>query len=385
MVVRIVGPLSLIYQMKLDLMCCVYDKTMHKMLLKSVNDIITSKYLFINNERDMWEGIYDSYRYKSELECSIFSIVDMLREMRDPHLFFSINRSVKDSNHLFWKNNILYARKTRGDDNRVFIVDSIMGKKTPDVIATYSRRFKCHTNLSEAMLLNDIINGRYRNNGENQYLLVPTHHFFNTGNNNHGISKTRSYNELLTKVQYYKINDFYTANNMDAFSFKNDDVNAIVIDVRNNCGGWIDEALKTTGTLLNDEVQIEDYYVYDGDKKYRQIVKPISDNNHIAGKKVFILMNEYTMSSAEYIFVLAIKKAFKGITIGKKTMGMRGQCMQYALGDIGRISVTTKKYLLEDGEYIDRLIPDVEVLDTIDDMLGGCDASINTVMHMIDG
>lgn len=83
-------------------------------------------------------------------------------------------------------------------------------------------------------------------------------------------------------------------------------------------------------------------------------------------KQLVVLVDRTTASSAEYIFLQALKKRFNCLTIGDDTAGMSGQARQFGLCNNIVLQVTTKKYLKE-GKVVGSVQPDIRVPHIIDE------------------
>ncbi|MBD8924006.1 S41 family peptidase [bacterium] len=139
-------------------------------------------------------------------------------------------------------------------------------------------------------------------------------------------------------------------------NLKNQGMNRLIIDLRDNTGGYLDSAEKTASLLLEkgkliyslqDKNKKEDYY--DETDEYENI-------------PIVILINNNTASAAE-ILAAALKDSYSNTTIvGEKSFG-KGKVQQtYDLSDGSKAKYTSAKWLRPNGDCIDTIgiSPDVE-------------------------
>ena len=134
-------------------------------------------------------------------------------------------------------------------------------------------------------------------------------------------------------------------------------IESLIIDLRNNGGGIIDEALEIADLFTNKD----DILLYEVDKNNKEKVRK-SKKEKIIDVPVIILTNEYTASSSE-ILVAALKDLKIAKTVGIKTYG-KGIIQQIIpLSDGSALKVTIEKYLTPNRQEIHGkgILPDEEV------------------------
>ena len=152
--------------------------------------------------------------------------------------------------------------------------------------------------------------------------------------------------KMLGDIAYIKINTFnrltYTQFT-DALDNILPTAKAILFDLRNNSGGFMDEAFKIldeicpAGTLASAQYKT-------GEPK----VMSTSDANEIK-LPMAVLANGETASAAE-LFVAAIRDFEKGPVIGEKTYGKGVMQTTYTLKDKSAIRITVAHFLPPGGE-----------------------------------
>ena len=148
---------------------------------------------------------------------------------------------------------------------------------------------------------------------------------------------------------------------------KNQGIQSLIIDLRNNGGGIVDEALEIAGYIADKDLVL----LYEVNKDNEEEVKK-SENEPIINMPIVILTNENTASSSE-ILAGALKDLGKAKIVGTKTYG-KGVIQQIlSLPDGSGIKITSEKYLTPNKTEINKvgITPDevVELPDTVKNVL----------------
>ncbi len=144
-------------------------------------------------------------------------------------------------------------------------------------------------------------------------------------------------------------------------------IKSLIIDLRNNGGGIVDEALKIADYILDKDSVI----LYEVDKNQNEKVKK-SEENPIINVPIIVLTNGNTASSSE-ILAGALKDLGKAKIVGTKTYG-KGVIQQILkLQDGSGLKITTEKYLTPNKTEINKvgIEPDekVELPDNLKNVL----------------
>ena len=116
-------------------------------------------------------------------------------------------------------------------------------------------------------------------------------------------------------------------------------ITSLVIDLRNNGGGIVSEALKIADYILNKD----DVILYEVDKNNKETIEK-STNDPIINMPIVILTNGNTASSSE-ILAGALKDHGKAKVVGEKTYG-KGVIQQLlTLPDGSGLKITSEEYL----------------------------------------
>ena len=144
-------------------------------------------------------------------------------------------------------------------------------------------------------------------------------------------------------------------------------IKSLIIDLRNNGGGIVDEALEIADFILEKD----DVILYEVDKNGNEEIEK-SENDPIINMPVILLTNENTASASE-ILAGAVKDHNKAKIVGTKTYG-KGVIQQVlTLPDGSGLKITSEEYLTPNKTKINKvgIEPDekVELPDTVENVL----------------
>lgn len=142
-----------------------------------------------------------------------------------------------------------------------------------------------------------------------------------------------------------------------ASTIKNNGSKGLILDLRNDPGGYLDAAVDLSSQFIKDgSIVIEEYK--DGK---RDVINATGKGNFFE-IPMNVLVNGGSASGSE-IVAGAIKDRKRGLLIGEKTFG-KGSVQELAqLSTGGAMKVTIAKWLTPNGTTIDKngLLPDIEV------------------------
>ena len=138
-------------------------------------------------------------------------------------------------------------------------------------------------------------------------------------------------------------------------AFKEADVKAMIIDLRNNGGGLLDASIDMADLILP-----EGTVVSLKDKSGYEEVYSIDDEYYDV--PMVVLVNEYSASASE-ILAGAIRDYGEGILVGSKTFGKGVVQNMLEFPDGSGVKITTARYYTPSGECIHEvgIMPHVEV------------------------
>lgn len=165
--------------------------------------------------------------------------------------------------------------------------------------------------------------------------------------NNIGYIKVSSFDDDCAKEFKQTYNELNKSNKLKG----------LIIDLRNNGGGIVDEALDMVDLIL-DKDKIELISI---NKKGEEEIKK-SKSNPVINVPIVVLVNDNTASASE-IFAAALKENGKATIVGEKTYGKGVIQELISLRDGSGIKVTIEEYLTPNRNKINKLgiTPDKEV------------------------
>lgn len=126
-------------------------------------------------------------------------------------------------------------------------------------------------------------------------------------------------------------------------------IKSLIIDLRNNGGGIVDEALKIADYVLEKD----DVILYEVDKNNKEEIEK-SKNEPIIKMSIIILTNENTASSSE-ILAGALKDHGKAKTVGTTTFGKGVIQKLMQLTDGSGLKITAEEYLTPNRTKINKI------------------------------
>ena len=142
------------------------------------------------------------------------------------------------------------------------------------------------------------------------------------------------------------------------FNLKAKNVNSLIIDLRNNPGGYLDEVVEIADLLIDagDDIVHVDYESQE-DRRY------FSENPDLFQEDIIVLVNEGSASASE-ILTGAIKDNNEGTILGTTTYGKGTVQTLIRLATGGGMKVTVAEYMTANKSHIHGkgIAPDIEVL-----------------------
>ena len=184
------------------------------------------------------------------------------------------------------------------------------------------------------------------------------------------------------KIGYIDITTFSNTTSKQVkkalLSLENDNIDSLVIDVRNNAGGYLISAKEIASMFLEKEKIIYSLQEKDKTQTYKDTTSEKRDY------PVVVLINEYSASASE-ILTSALKESYNA-TLGKKSYG-KGKVQQTLnLEDGSMAKYTTAKWLTPNGKCIDGvgITPDYEIdLDVDENNQTIVDTQLNKAIEIL--
>ena len=164
---------------------------------------------------------------------------------------------------------------------------------------------------------------------------------------------------------YQKRNEDFRSSSKDIKNilevFNASEVDAVILDLRNNGGGALIEANKIIGLFVSSGPTVQV-------KPKRGFIQPLGNNGDVQvwNKPVIVLVNRYSASASE-IVAGALQDYRRGIVVGQRTFG-KGTVQSLENLSEGQIKITESKYYRVNGMSTQNkgVVPDIELPTTWD-------------------
>ncbi|MDA8701824.1 S41 family peptidase [Candidatus Pelagibacter bacterium] len=165
---------------------------------------------------------------------------------------------------------------------------------------------------------------------------------------------------------------------------KNENLNSFILDLRNNPGGLLSQAIKISDFFLeNGEI------VSTKSKKKSENRKWFARKGDVIGGKTLIVLINYGSASASEIVAGALKDHKRAIILGERSYGKGSVQSIIPLKNKGAIRLTVAKYYLPSGKSISEVgvRPDIEINEEGDDfrIKTDTDNQLNYAIKLING
>ena len=192
--------------------------------------------------------------------------------------------------------------------------------------------------------------------------------------NNIGYFRLTSFNENSGQQLKSKIDEFKSEN----------EINKYILDLRNNPGGLLSQAIKISDFFLDDGEIVSTR----GRNKRENRKWFAKKGDQIDGKPLIVLIN-YGSASASEIVAGALKDHKRAILIGKNSYGKGSVQSIIPLKNKGAIRLTISKYYLPSGKSISEvgIVPDFEVEEENEDFVINTtsDNQLNFAVNLFNG
>ena len=165
---------------------------------------------------------------------------------------------------------------------------------------------------------------------------------------------------------------------------KNENINSYILDLRNNPGG-----------LLSQAIEISDFFLDNGEivstksRKTSENRKWFAKKGDITNGKTLIVLINYGSASASEIVAGALKDHKRAILLGENSFGKGSVQSIIPLKNRGAIRLTVAKYYLPSGKSISEVgvSPDIEIDEETDEfrIKTETDNQLNYAIKLING
>ena len=192
--------------------------------------------------------------------------------------------------------------------------------------------------------------------------------------NNIGYIRLTSFNDNSSEQIKERVNKFN----------KNKDLKGYILDLRNNPGGLLSQAIKISDFFLeNGEI------VSTKSRKVSENRKWFANKGDITNGKTLIVLINYGSASASEIVAGALKDHKRAIILGENSYGKGSVQSIIPLKNRGAIRLTIAKYYLPSGKSISKVgvTPDIEVLEGSENFKfnSETDNQLNFALKLLNG
>jgi C-terminal processing protease CtpA/Prc len=195
------------------------------------------------------------------------------------------------------------------------------------------------------------------------------------------------YQKFANDLLIWKMNEFdLTDEKIDQAFDKAKNFKALILDLRDNGGGYVTNIQRLLGNLFDHDVKI-------GDEKMRKETKPLiakSRGDKAYKGKLVVLVNAASASASE-VFSRVIQIEKRGVIVGDQTAGAVMTSRRYSkstgLGAIVfyGVSITESDLIMTDGNSLEKkgVTPDNVVLPTGAEIAGDRDVVLSKAASLV--
>jgi len=159
--------------------------------------------------------------------------------------------------------------------------------------------------------------------------------------------------KLTDAIGYIKVNRFsettYKEFKKALDAMDDDDLSTLILDLRDNPGGYISTAERIVDEFLEDDKLVLITKNKSGEESYSYASK----RGDFEDRKLYVLINENSASASE-IVAGALQDNDKGIIVGRRSFGKGLVQREMALGDGSAVRLTIARYYTPTGRSIQR-------------------------------
>ncbi len=317
---------------------------------------------------EMYDVVKDGYYKKVDLKKGVDGAINgFLKTLDDPHtVYFNIKETKDFNDMMLGKYKGIGAEVTDSENKEVVILSLFKnspalkaGIKPNDIIIKVNNKSTIGMTSSEVVaLIKDPKNEQAkiivkRGTEELEFNIVKE--MITIDSVEYEVYKSNNKN-----IGYIAINIF-AGNTYDQFSnilqeLEKEDIDSLIIDVRNNGGGQLDSVDRILNLFFKKGEII--YQIKDNSKTIKY--KDTTDKK--ADYKVSVLINESSASASE-ILAVAFKEGFNSEIIGIKSYGKGTVQGIHEFSDGAMLKFTIQKWLSPKGNWINKtdVAPTIEV------------------------
>lgn len=355
--------------------------------LEHIIESIEKNYLFSNEvDKANWEHSVELFKEKGDL--NIRNTVELISSLNDAHTYL-INRDIEyiyKCDFIWDKDRLYFIDDTSITEKSVKEVSYINEVKITKIIDIYKNSHPKYSLSSlKIMVLEDIKKcniSKFSNVASlNLKFIDNTFRIFKRINFSDYLKEINIRNEVSNEFKplvNIKIDEETVLIKILGFNFLNianlfrdeliivNKYKNIIFDIRHNGGGSISNAKEIVSHFSDSTIDLGYSILIKDGNTVQQTIH--GKENLLKNKKVSLFINEFTMSSAEFIFALGLICSKNDVTIfGRKSAGMKNQAKIFEINNKLLLQVTVKKYVNFKNSFSEGIIPDVYVKNEFDE------------------
>lgn len=361
-------------------------------LYNKINQIVSERYILLKDKNLNWNSISNKYKnqlkYVNDNTKFVKLINDVLLELKDGHVNFS---DITQTSPYYLPFTLNFIQKnlvvtSSGDIPKGAIILKINEKKISDLFALYPSSFPL--TAIKTRILEDIYK-TLKKETKFEYLYNDcilkkvikgnsiTLDMIKTVNS---LNKIPSFSEIQTKkinnIYYLKIFMFIknVYHSVSKWMVKLPSNHNIIIDLRGCKGGNVSETIKVTSLFLENNINLgKKTSNINGQDIEQPLIINVSPLN-IPFKQIIILIDNFTVSSSDFIFLRALSKNKNVILVGEETAGIVHGTNNFIINNTYSLTLTTHKYYDENNTLLPNkgISPNVFVPTSINDDIDTC-------------
>lgn len=190
---------------------------------------------------------------------------------------------------------------------------------------------------------------------------------------------SKNINWQETSITYLHIDDLNIPLDVPPLACKK-----LIIDLRGNLGGHTSKAIEVAGRLLSQDYMIREFYVLTKDCRLQYTIKGRASFPDLM-RDTIVLIDDTTMSSAEYILATSLIGGLMGISVGVATPGASGESKSFLINGNIPLTITSKRYLDAKSNMIlyKGIRPDYYVANNINEIMHGIDRQLEFAVMLL--
>lgn len=159
------------------------------------------------------------------------------------------------------------------------------------------------------------------------------------------------------------------------------DPKGLILDLRNNPGGYLEASIEMASEWINDGVIVTEKYNEDSKNEHMS-----RGRSRLEGVRTVVLINEGSASASE-IVAGALQDTKKATVIGKKSFGKGSVQTLSNFKDGSSVKITVAKWLTPSGRSINEegIEPDIAIDYTLEDYNAGKDPELEKSVDLLLG